>query len=172
KRLLQSAAVIGKDVPFALLQAIADLSEEDLRRSLAHLQTGEFLYETSLFPEPEYTFTHALTYEVAYGSLLQERRRTHHARIVEAVEKLYANRLPEHVERLAHHALRGELREEAVDHHRPHGGKAAARSALPDARVWFEQALGVLGALPESQSTLEQGFEIRLALRPVRRLLR
>jgi class 3 adenylate cyclase/tetratricopeptide (TPR) repeat protein len=171
KRLLQSAAVIGKDVPFALLQAIADLSEEDLRRSLAHLQTGEFLYETSLFPEPEYTFKHALTYEVAYGSLLQERRRTHHARIVEAVEKLYADRLPEHVERLAHHALRGELREKAVDYLRQAGGKAAARSALPDARVWFEQALGVLGALPESQSMLEQAFEIRLELRPVLSLL-
>ena len=79
KRLLQSAAVIGKDVPFVLLQAIADFSDEDLRRGLAHLQTGEFLYETSLFPELEYTFKHALTHEVAYGSLLQERRRTLHA---------------------------------------------------------------------------------------------
>ena len=76
KRLLQSAAVIGKDVPFVLLQAIADLSEEDLGRRLAHLQTGEFLYETSLFPELEYTFKHALTHEVAYGSLLQDRRRS------------------------------------------------------------------------------------------------
>ena len=146
KRLLQSAAVIGKDVPFVLLQAIADLSEEELRRSLARIQTGEFLYETSLFPEPEYTFKHALTHEVAYGSLLQDRRRMLHARIVEAVEKLYADRLAEHVERLAHHAFRGELREKAVHYLRQAGLKAAGMSALQDARDWFEQALDVLDA--------------------------
>ena len=83
KRLLQTAAVIGTEVPFALLQAIVELSEEELRRGLGHLQAAEFLYETSLFPELEYTFKHALTHEVAYGSLLQERRRALHARIVE-----------------------------------------------------------------------------------------
>ena len=68
KRLLQTAAVIGTEVPFALLQAIAELSEEELRRALGHL-AAEFLYETSLFPELEYTFKHALTHEVAYGSV-------------------------------------------------------------------------------------------------------
>ena len=75
KHLLQTAAVIGTDVPFALLQAIADVPEAALHRGLAHLQAAEFLYETRLFPEPEYTFKHALTHEVAYGSLLLERRR-------------------------------------------------------------------------------------------------
>jgi class 3 adenylate cyclase len=109
KRLLQTAAVIGTEVPFALLQAIGELSEEELRRALGHLQAAEFLYETSLFPELEYTFKHALTHEVAYGSLLQERRRTLHAGIVEASERLYADRLTEQVERLAQHAFRGEL---------------------------------------------------------------
>jgi predicted ATPase len=69
-----------------LLQAIAELSEEALRRGLMHLQADEFFYETRLSPELEYTFKHALAQEVAYGSLLQERRRTLHARIVEAVE--------------------------------------------------------------------------------------
>ena len=78
------------------------------RRGLAALQAAEFLYEASLFPELEYTFKHALTHEVAYGSLLQERRKTLHARIVAAIERLYADRLDEHVERLAHHALRAE----------------------------------------------------------------
>ena len=88
KRLLQTAAVIGTEVPLALLQAIAELPEEVLHRSLAHLQAAEFLYETRLFPEQVYTFKHALTHEVAYGSLLQERRRALHARIVEAFEAL------------------------------------------------------------------------------------
>jgi hypothetical protein len=82
KRLLQSAAVIGKDVPFELLRAIVELPDEALRRGLDHLQAAEFLYETSVFPDLEYTFKHALTHEVAYGSLVQERRRTFHARIV------------------------------------------------------------------------------------------
>ena len=80
KTLLQTAAVIGKDVPFALLQAIAETPEEALRQGLGRLQAAEFLYETALFPELEYTFKHALTQEVAYGGLLQERRRDLHAR--------------------------------------------------------------------------------------------
>jgi class 3 adenylate cyclase len=109
KQLLQSAAVIGKDVPFSLLQAITELADEELRRGLTHLQAAEFLYETSLFPDLEYTFKHALTHEVAYGSLLHERQRALHARIVEAIETLYSNRLIEQVERLAHHAARGEV---------------------------------------------------------------
>src|SRR4029434_8706884 len=70
--LLQTAAVIGTEVPLALLQPIAELAETALHHGLAHLQAAEFLYETRLFPEPEYTFKHALTHEVAYGSLLHE----------------------------------------------------------------------------------------------------
>jgi tetratricopeptide (TPR) repeat protein len=167
KRLLQAAAVIGKDVPFALLEAIADVPEDTLRRGLHRLLAAEFLYETSLFPDLEYTFKHALTHEVAYGSMLQDRRHALHAKIVDAIEVLYPERLTEHVERLAHHAVRGGLREKAVDYLRRAGLKAAARSALPDARLWFEQALGILEALPESPSTLEQAFDTRLELRPV-----
>ncbi len=89
KTLLQTAAVIGKDVPFALLQAISEMPEEALRDGLGRLQAAEFLYETALFPELEYTFKHALTQEVAYGGLLQERRRALHAEIVRAFETLY-----------------------------------------------------------------------------------
>src|SRR5262249_21977554 len=88
KRLLQTAAVIGTEVPFFLLQTIAELPEDTLQRGLAHLQAAEFLYETRLFPEREYTFKHALTHEVAYSGLLHERKRALHARIVEALEAL------------------------------------------------------------------------------------
>ena len=165
KRLLEIAAVIGKDCPLALLQAVADEDGKTLRRGLAHLQAAEFLYETRLFPDLEYSFKHALTHEVAYGSLLPGRRRDLHARIVETMERLYRDRLGEQIERLAHHALCGEVWETAVHYLRQAGLKAAARSALPEAQVWFDQALGVLAALPESRSTLEQGFEIRLELR-------
>ena len=167
KHLLQTASVVGKDVPFALLQAIAELPDETLRRGLDHLQAAEFLYETGLYPDLEYSFKHALTHEVTYGGLLQERRRELHGRIVDAIETLHRDRLVEQIERLAHHALRGALREKAVGYLRQAGLRAAARSAPQDARAWFEQALGVLEALPESRSTLEQDFEIRLELRQV-----
>jgi class 3 adenylate cyclase/tetratricopeptide (TPR) repeat protein len=167
KRLLQAAAVVGKDVPLPLLEAIAEEPEERLRQGLARLQAAEFLHEARLFPELEYTFKHALTHEVAYGGLLQERRRALHARILGAMERLYAGRLGEHVERLAHHALRGELPEKAVPYLRQAGLKAVARSALQDARLWLEQALGAIPALQETRSTLEDAFELRLELRPV-----
>jgi predicted ATPase len=108
KRLLQAASVVGKDVAFTLLHAIAELPDEALRQSLAQLQTAEFLYEARLFPDLEYTFKHALTHEVAYGSVLQERRRALHARIVGALERHHENRLDEDVEALAHHAFLGE----------------------------------------------------------------
>ena len=165
KRLLQTAAVIGTEVPFALLQAIAELSEEELRRGLGHLQAAEFLYETSLFPELEYTFKHALTHEVAYGSLLQERRRALHARIVEASERLYADRLPEQAERLAQHAFRGEVWDKAVAYCRQAGTKALARSAFREAVACFEQALAALTHLPESRATQEQAIDLRFDLR-------
>src|SRR5215813_8122825 len=165
KRLLQSAAVVGKDVPWPLLQAVAELPDDALRQGLARLQAAELLYETQLFPDLEYAFKHALTQEVTYGGLLAERRRILHTRIVDAIESLYPERLPEHVERLAHHALRGELPEKAVHHLRQAGLKAVGRSALVDARAWFEQALDVLASLPESPPTLEQAFDIRLELR-------
>ena len=165
KRLLQTAAVIGTEVPFALLQAIAELSEEELRRGLGHLQAAEFLYETSLFPELEYTFKHALTHEVAYGGLLQERRRALHARIVAASERLSADRLPEQAERLAQHAFRGEVWDKAVAYGRQAGTRAQTRSALREAVACFEQAVAALTHLPESRAMQEQAIDLRFDLR-------
>jgi class 3 adenylate cyclase/tetratricopeptide (TPR) repeat protein len=165
KHLLQTAAIIGTEVPFALLLAIVELSEEELRRGLVHLQAAEFLYETSLFPELEYTFKHALTHEVAYGSLLQERRRVLHACIVEASERLYTDRLTEQAERLAQHAFRGEVWDKAVAYCRQAGTKAYARSALREAVACVRQALEALTRLPESHATQEQAIDLRLDLR-------
>ena len=165
KGLLQTAAVIGNEVPLPLLQAIADMPEEVLHRSLAHVQATELLYETRLFPECEYTFKHALTHEVAYGSLLQERRRALHARIVEALEALAGDRVAEQVERLAHHALRGEVWDKALTYCRQAGEKAMARSAHREAVEYFEQALSALAHLPEQRDTCEQAIDLRFALR-------
>src|SRR5262249_11743144 len=96
KHPLHTASGMGSEVPLPLLQAIVDLPEEALHSGLAHLQAAELLYEAHLFPEPEYLFTHTLTHEVAYGSLLLERRRVLHARLVEALEVLEPDRVAEH----------------------------------------------------------------------------
>ncbi|MGB7948914.1 MAG: hypothetical protein WCH75_14610, partial [Candidatus Binatia bacterium] len=125
-----------------------------------HLQGAEFLYETTLFPDLEYTFKHALTQEVAYGSLLQERRRSLHARIVVATEKIYADRTAEYFERLAHHALRGELWEKALDYSYEAGKKAAARSATQEAIGYFGQALEAVKHVPEQRRTIEKMIDI------------
>jgi len=147
-----------------LLQPIAELPEDTLHRSLTHLQAAEFLYETRLFPDHEYTFKHALTHDVAYGGLLQERRRTLHAGIVEALERLAPERLTEQVDRLAHHAFRGEVWDKAVAYGRQAGARALARSAYREALTAFEQALVALQHLPENQDTLAQAIDLRFDL--------
>jgi tetratricopeptide (TPR) repeat protein len=165
KRLLQAAAVIGKDVPFAVLHAIADMPEDSLRRGVSDLQATEFLYETSLWPDIEYTFKHALTHEVAYASMLQDRRRALHARIVDAIEALYADHLAEQIERLAHHTTRGEVWDKAVTYCREAGAKAMTRSANREAVTSFEQALAAVGHMPDSGERSRQAIDLRRELR-------
>jgi predicted ATPase len=161
KQLLQTASVIGKDVPFVLLQAVAEAAEDTVHRGLARLQAAEFLYETRLFPEPEYTFKHALTHDVAYGSLLQERRRALHAAIVGVIERLHAEGLDEHVERLAHHTLRGELWEKAVHYCRRAAERATSRSASRETIGWLEQAIAALKHAPEGRANAEGAIDLR-----------
>ncbi|MDX1487372.1 MAG: AAA family ATPase, partial [Acidiferrobacterales bacterium] len=165
RQLLSTAAVIGKNVPFLLLQAISDQDEQSLRQALAHLQTTEFLYETALYPELEYTFKHALTQEVAYGALLSQQRRNLHARIVETIEGIYGDRLIEHIERLAHHASSAELWPKAVDYLRQAGAKSAARCSYPEAVAYIEQALVALENLPETRETRNDAVDLRFGLR-------
>jgi tetratricopeptide (TPR) repeat protein len=165
KRLLQTAAVIGKDVPMPLLLAIADAPEHEVRAELTRLQAAEFLYETRLFPDLEYTFKHALTHDVAYVGLLHDRQRALHARITEAIERLAPERLAEQAERLAHHALRGELWEKAAAYLRQAGHRAMARAANREAIAHLEQALGAVRRLPETRETTEVAIDIRIDLR-------
>ncbi|MGH8057667.1 MAG: ATP-binding protein, partial [Candidatus Entotheonellia bacterium] len=165
KHLVQTAAVLGHIIPVPILQAIAEVPEEALQRGLAHLQAMEFLYETRVAPELTYTFKHALTHEVAYGSLLHERRRALHARIVDALETLYADRLDEEVERLAEHAFRGELWDKALAYGWQAGTKAFAHSAYREAVAWFERALSALQHLPDDRDRRAHAIELRLDLR-------
>jgi tetratricopeptide (TPR) repeat protein len=165
KALLQTASVIGKDVPFVLLQATAGIPEDELRGSIGRLQAAEFLYETRLFPDLEYTFKHALTHEVAYGSLLQDRRRRLHGEILAAIERLYPDRLIEHIDRLGNHALRAEQWETAADYLRQAGHKAVSRSAFQEAILAYDNALAAIEHFPESRGRQEQAIDLRLDLR-------
>jgi class 3 adenylate cyclase/tetratricopeptide (TPR) repeat protein len=171
KALLQTAAVIGKDVPFALLHAIVGESEDCLRRGLARLQAAELLFQGRLFPDLEYTFKHALTHEVAYGNLLTDQRRALHGRIVHVIEKLAADRPGDHAERLAHHARAGELWDRAARYLRQAGDKAFAHSANREARAWFEQALEAVKRLPETTETRAAAADLHLGLRNTLTLL-
>ena len=164
KQLLQAASVIGEILPLNLLFATAELGEDDLHRGLARLQTAEFLYETSIFPEVEYTFKHALTYQVAYEGLLQERRRELHTRIMESLEALSGERLNEQVERLAHHALRGEVWEKALTYLQQAGDRAAARSAHVEVISHLTTALDLLKSLPVAPERASQELALQTTL--------
>jgi class 3 adenylate cyclase/tetratricopeptide (TPR) repeat protein len=165
KNLLQVASVVGREIPLAVLRPMSDFTEEALNHALEHLQTAEFLFETGVYPDVEYSFTHALTHEVTYNGLLRARRSSLHARLVNAIETLYRDRLGEHIERLAQHAVRGELLEKAVRYLRQAGQKALSRSALENGRVWFEQALSILEKVPETRENIELSIDIRFDLR-------
>ena len=102
KRIMQVAAVIGREFAFRILETITEMKEE-LKSGLVNLQGLEFIYEKSLFPDLEYIFRHALVQEVAYNSLLINRRKEIHEKIGRAIESLYPQRLEEFCEMLAYH---------------------------------------------------------------------
>jgi tetratricopeptide (TPR) repeat protein len=171
KRILQTAAVIGVIVPFSLLQAVAGVGDEDLRLCLTHLQTAEFLFETSLFPELEYSFKHAITSEVAYGELLRVRKVALHSQILKAIEERAGANVQDHPETLAHHAFCGESWDKAVCYSREAGAKAMSRSALREARSWYQQAFEALKHIPAGREKLAQEIDLHLDLRNVLFLL-
>jgi tetratricopeptide (TPR) repeat protein len=166
KLLLQSAAVVGSEVPQALLEAIVDGPAERVARALVSLQGAGFLYEASLFPDVVYRFRSSLTRDVAYASLLREQRRVLHARIVDAIERLYHDRRTSHVDQLAFHASRGEVWAKALVYNRQVGARAVLHAANGEAVQAFQDALAALKRLPETRETLEQAIDLRLDLRP------
>jgi class 3 adenylate cyclase/tetratricopeptide (TPR) repeat protein len=163
KRLLQAAAVIGREVPFALLQDVARLPDDQLTGGLAHLQAAEFLYESRLFPDLGYTFKHALTHDVAYGALLQERRRALHGDVLVAIERRVGTRQAEQAEARAHHAVRAERWDRAVDALRAAGTAAYARGAIGPSVERLDQALEFLPRLPASTESIRRAIDVRLS---------
>ncbi|HEX2277170.1 MAG TPA: AAA family ATPase [Candidatus Tectomicrobia bacterium] len=143
KRLLQTAAVGGMEVPLSLLEAIAGEPRDAFERRLLHLQAAEFLYEAGHLPERTLAFKHALTHEVVYGSLLRGRRRALHAQILETLEARSPDRLDEQVDVLAHHAFQGEVWGKAFVYLCKSGDKARQAYANEEAIGFYTQAIEV-----------------------------
>jgi len=156
------AAVIGREFDFPLLQRSAGLEENEAAELLEELVRRRVLHSVG----ERFDFTHDRIREVAYGRLLRERQRALHARIANSMETLYADRLAEEVERLAHHAARGELGDKAVAYLRQAGEKAFANSAHTDALAHFTQALELLGKLAPGAARDREELSLRLALGP------
>jgi class 3 adenylate cyclase/tetratricopeptide (TPR) repeat protein len=164
KRTVQMASVIGRQFLVRLLARVAGLSER-LDGLLRELQALEIIYEQGLVSEPAYMFKHAMIQDVAYQSLLIQRRKELHRAVGEAIEALYPDRLEEHEAELAHHFTQGEVWEKALAYCRQAGEKALERSANREAVAYLEQALAALQHLPESHETLAQAIDLRFALR-------
>jgi tetratricopeptide (TPR) repeat protein len=161
KGLLQVASVVGKDVPVALLRAAADLPEEALHRGLERLQRAELVYEAALFPDRQYSFTHALTHEVTYGGLLRERRCALHDRVLEALEQAAGGRAHEEVEQLAHHAVRAERWDRAARYLHQAGERAYAHARYRAAAAFYEEAVAALARLG---AAADHGLEVDACL--------
>jgi class 3 adenylate cyclase/tetratricopeptide (TPR) repeat protein len=144
KKALQLASVIGREFPRRVLDRLWDLPD-GIEESVRQLKAGDLIYEKSISPEPTYLFRHALTHEVAYNSLLMQRRRELHRLIGRAIEDLHADRLAEHYEVLAYHFSRGSDRVKALEYAMKAGAKAAGAYANREALALYEQALALAG---------------------------
>ncbi|MDJ0780903.1 MAG: hypothetical protein QNJ22_02975 [Desulfosarcinaceae bacterium] len=163
KRTMQVASVIGRDFAFRILQTITGMKEE-LKSYLLNLQGLEFIYEKNLFPELEYIFKHALTQEVAYNSLLLNRRREIHAEIGRAIEELYVERLEVFYEMLAYHYSKSDRREKALRYSRLAGEKAHGNYSHQEAFDFYKNAIDQLNKMPESTENNRKKMEVLRSL--------
>lgn len=170
KRLLQAAAVIGNQVPLEILKAVGECSPDELRQALGRLQAAEFLYETSLFPDLEYTFKHALIHDVAYQMLSSDRRQALHAAALSAGEELYAEQASEKADWLAFHAFRAKIWDRAVTHLQSAAARAISRAANRAAAQHLENALVAVDHLTGQECTplaIDLRIDLRHALTPL-----
>jgi class 3 adenylate cyclase/tetratricopeptide (TPR) repeat protein len=151
KMLLQTLAVLGREFVLSLARAVVRRTEDELARLFDNLQLGEFVYEQPSISDVEYIFKHALTQEVAYNSILLERRKQLHEDAGRAIESLYAASLEDHLPALAHHYSRSTNQEKAVKYLSLAGKQAMARGALQQAVQNLESAMSLLKAFPEGQ---------------------
>ena len=164
KELLQTLAVIGRESPLGLIRKVASKAEAQLERMLADLQAGEFIYEQPALTDVEYVFKHALTQEVAYNSVLMERRRLLHERTGDAIEALFKDRIDDHLAELAHHYSRTTNTRKAVEYLFRAGRHAAVRFAYSEAVTRLSNALELLKQLPDDTERARQELSVQFAL--------
>ena len=164
KALLQQLAVIGREFPLSLITQVIAQPEEELFRLLTALQNKEFLYEQPAFPEVEYFFKHALTQEVAYNSVLLERRKVLHEHTARVLEARCQDRLEEYYPELAHHYSRSGNAEKAIEYLHKAGQQATQRSANAEAVTYLTTALELLPTMPDSQERTHRELTLQLAL--------
>lgn len=167
KMLLQTLAVMGKDFTWSLVQRVVEQPADQLRRGLARLQAGEFIYQHPAFPEIEYTFKHGLTQQVAYGTLLRERRRQLHERTAQAIEALFQDNLEQHYSELAWHYSHSDNTAKAIEYLQRAGYQAAQRSANKEAMAHLGRALELLLLSPESPQRDHQELALQILLGPI-----
>jgi transcriptional regulator with AAA-type ATPase domain/tetratricopeptide (TPR) repeat protein len=165
RRVLTAAAVVGREFAVPLVEALLGISGPELSASLDRLQAAEFLLARSDPDAGRQRFKHALTQEVAYGVIPLADRRELHRRVVAEMERLYVERIADHVERLGDHAFEGELWDKAVVYLRRAGVNAALRSAGREAAARFERAKQALDRLPPTRANQERAMQLRLTLR-------
>jgi len=164
KRVLQTAAVIGTEVPFSLLAAMTRLSKEALSQSLAQLQAAELLHETSLVPESVYTFKHTLIQDTAYHALLESTRRQQHLQIIQILAERCVTTAAHQPAWLAHHYTEAGCVEQAVPHWQQAGQRAVDRSAHAEAIAHFTQGLALLRTLPVTPARARQELTLQCSL--------
>ncbi len=164
KDLLQNLAVIGKEFQLSLVRAVVGTSADDLAQMLDDLQLGEFIYEQPAMGDVEYTFKHALTQEVAYNSVLIERRRVLHDRAGTAIEALHADHLDDHLAELAHHFARSANVSKAVRYLTLAGRQSLERYALAESYAQLQKGLELLRTLPESPARDASELDLAIVL--------
>ena len=164
KALLQQLSVIGRQFPLSLVKKVVQQPETELYRVMSSLQAKEFLYEQPAFPEVEYLFKHALTQDVAYGTVLQERRKALHEKTGQALEALYTESLDEHATPLAHHYQLSGNAEKAVEYLHRASQQAVQRSANQEAIDHLNTALDLLQTLPDSPERALRELRLHMAL--------
>ncbi len=164
KELLQTLAVLGREFPLSLIKRVTGKSDDELERTLSELRLAEFIYEQPALPDIEYTFKHALTQEVAYTSVLVERRRLLHERAAQSIEELFADRLEDHLTELAHHFERSGNTPKAVEYLGRTGARAAQQVAHSEAIGYFTRALELLRRLPDGAGRDSRELDLQMAL--------
>jgi predicted ATPase len=164
KDLLQTLAVIGREFPLSLIRALVPKSDDELNRLLNDLQLGEFIYEQPAVGDTEYIFKHALTQEVAYNSMLVERRKLLHERAGQALGSLYAAKLEEKLGELSHHYTRSGNTDKALDFVQRFAQRLAEQGANSEAVAQVNVGLKLLHDQAPSAERARRELVLQLVL--------